>query len=42
VLTDRISEEIFERKIDAAFIRESPEMKVIFESPDDIYDTLET
>jgi hypothetical protein len=42
VLTERISQDIFKRKIDAAFILESPEMKNIIESPDDIYDTLQT
>jgi hypothetical protein len=42
VLTDRISQDIFERKIDAAFILESPEMKNIIEIPDDIYDYLQT
>jgi hypothetical protein len=41
MLTDRISQDIFERKIDAAFIRESPQMQVIFESPDKIYDYLQ-
>jgi len=41
LLTDHASEETFERKIDAIFLQESPEMNAIFEFPEDIYDTLE-